>query len=222
MVSSPSSSPRLAAALLLLAAGACRKEPPSPAPSPSPAPPASTRQSPEQAKNRLAELAEADRARFAGRTFEEFRAQVKREPFPGGKYIVNGDTPIADDKHLREFWEKSVRTSPAAPTEEWSPELIVHSPGGVDAIWRAAEQRALTYCVSTAFGPRHAAVVEQMAAAAGAWEQVANVDFAYAPAQDASRPRSPRSKTSTETPSFARKYAEASPMMPPPMIATSG
>ena len=99
MVSSPSSSPRLAAALLLLAAGACRKEPPSPAPSPSPAPPASTRQSPEQAKNRLAELAEADRARFAGRTFEEFRAQVKREPFPGGKYIVNGDTPIADAAH---------------------------------------------------------------------------------------------------------------------------
>jgi hypothetical protein len=35
-------------------------------------------------------------------TFEEFEASVYREPFPDGVYIVNGDTPIANEKLLRE------------------------------------------------------------------------------------------------------------------------
>ena len=180
---SPSQLAVLALALAVTAAG-CRRaaEPPPPAPSP---PATSQKATPELAKEKLSELAAADRARSGALTFEQFKAQTRREPFAGGKYIVNGDTPIADDKHLQEFFDQQVRTTPPPPPGPWTPELIVHSPGGMDAIWTGAEQRALTYCVSTAFGPRHAAVVAQMAAATGAWEQVAAVDFVHVPAQDA-------------------------------------
>jgi hypothetical protein len=44
----------------------------------------------------------------AALTFDEFKGTVYREPFEGGKYIVNGDTPIANDKQLLEFYEKKV------------------------------------------------------------------------------------------------------------------
>ena len=39
----------------------------------------------------------------AGESFEEFEANTYREPWDGGVYIVNGDTPIVDEKALYEF-----------------------------------------------------------------------------------------------------------------------
>ena len=44
------------------------------------------------------------------KTFEEFERSVYREPWQGGKYIVDGDTPIADKKQLQEFFEMRVKT----------------------------------------------------------------------------------------------------------------
>ena len=41
-------------------------------------------------------------------SFEAFERAAFREP-DSGIYIVNGDTPVADIKHLREFWETYVR-----------------------------------------------------------------------------------------------------------------
>ena len=38
-------------------------------------------------------------------SFEQFRAVTYHEDFEGGVYIVDGDTPIVDDKALYEFWE---------------------------------------------------------------------------------------------------------------------
>src|SRR5690606_34373643 len=38
-------------------------------------------------------------------SFEEFEASVYREPWDGGLYIVNGDTPVPGKKALRELWE---------------------------------------------------------------------------------------------------------------------
>jgi hypothetical protein len=44
----------------------------------------------------------------------------------------------------------------------------------------------LTYCVSNTFGARHDSVVQEMANATGAWQQVAAaVKFSHVPAQDA-------------------------------------
>ena len=113
------------------------------------------------------------------KTFEDFEKTVYREP-DGGKYIVNGDTPIVDRKHLQEFFENNVQKS--VPIQRG---LIVMNVGGVDAAWSDTDKRNLTYCVSTAFGAaRHNLVVAAMTAAGDAWEDVADIDLIHANAQD--------------------------------------
>ncbi|MEN8174155.1 MAG: matrixin family metalloprotease [Pseudomonadota bacterium] len=134
----------------------------------------------EEAKAIVAEASEQDRQRFTGQTYEQFLEKVYKEPFEGGKYIVNGDTPILNEKLLREFFETSVAKQPEAlPTE-----LIVHRAGGTDAAWDRAAKTNLTYCVSRAFGTRYDQVVADLEAAAGAWEAVANVDFIHQSDED--------------------------------------
>lgn len=128
------------------------------------------------------EFAKTERAianDWQNKTFEEFEATVYREP-DGGKYIVNGDTPIVDRKHLQEFFENNVQKS--VPIQRG---LIVMNVGGVDAAWSDTDKRNLTYCVSTAFGAaRHNLVVAAMTAAGNAWEDVADIDLIHANAQD--------------------------------------
>lgn len=107
-------------------------------------------------------------------TFEEFEAATYKEPWPGGVYVLNGDTPVLDRKALREVWEGLYGSA-----------LIVHQTGGVDARWNEAAKRALTYCVSDGFGPRKAAVVAAMRAAAEeGWERFADVDLIHVSEED--------------------------------------
>jgi hypothetical protein len=139
----------------------------------------------EEAEAAAEEAARADRARSSTMTFEEFEATVYKEPFEGGKYIVNGDTPIIDRKQLEEFFQRQIRSEPEPPPDGMV-ELIVHQVGGLDAVWNSMQKTTLSYCVSTGFGPRHATVVAQMAAATQAWEEVAKVNFVHVTSQDAS------------------------------------
>jgi serine protease len=144
------------------------------------------RQTPQEAEASLRAAAERERRQFANMTFEQFKAskRVYREPFEGGKYIVNGDTPVLDDKQLREFFETKVRQAPK-PASERRTELIVSNVGGVDLIWNNQMQQQLRYCVSRAnFGPHYDAVVREMVDATSAWEQVASVKFLHEAAQD--------------------------------------
>ena len=55
----------------------------------------------------------------------------------------------------------------------------------MDVKWNQQDKIKLSYCVSTAFGSRHANVVQQMESATGEWEKVASVDFTHDAAQDA-------------------------------------
>jgi serine protease len=137
---------------------------------------------PETGAVQLNQLAEQARAKAAQMSFEEFRAQV---PFveETGKFYVNGDTPVRNEKLLREFWEQSIRTAPTDCGEEVC-EFAVITVGGLDQIWSQAERHALSYCVSAAFGSRHPSVVADMAAATAAWEAVADLDFVYMPTED--------------------------------------
>ena len=48
-----------------------------------------------KAQDDLDKFAERDRRMYAALTFEEFKGRVYKEPFEGGKYIVDGDTTIA-------------------------------------------------------------------------------------------------------------------------------
>jgi len=111
----------------------------------------------------------------AGMTWEEFLRVVYQEPGTG-VYVADGDTPFADIKQLREFYDLHVRDGG----------LIVDTNGGVDVKWSDAQKLNLTYCVSTSFGANYTAVVNAMASASAAWEAVANVNFVYLSAQDGS------------------------------------
>ena len=79
-----------------------------------------------------------------GLSWEEFQANVFQEP-DSGVYIVNGDTPISDIKHLREFYDHYVRAGA----------LIVNTVGSADDKWSDSQKLNLTYCVSTTFGSNH-------------------------------------------------------------------
>ena len=139
---------------------------------------AATDEAVEQAYIQLNRTERAIADTWRNRTFEDFEASVSREP-DGGKYIVNGDTPIVDRKHLREFFEQNVQSP-----QPFQAELTVMSVGGVDVVWDDVRKRNLTYCVSTAFGSRHNQMVDAMTAAADAWERAADIDFIHASAQD--------------------------------------
>lgn len=107
-------------------------------------------------------------------TFEEFEAATYREPWYGGVYIVNGDTAVVDRKALRELWDGL-----------YGQALIVHRDGGLDARWNETDKRALTYCVSDAFGARKPEVLAAMQAATDdGWERFAAVDFVHLAAED--------------------------------------
>jgi serine protease len=109
-------------------------------------------------------------------TWEEFLAQTYKEPWDGGVFIVNGDTPIENQKKLREFYDELYGGQT----------LIVDTAGGVDVKWNATQKLALTYCVSDTFGTRKSAVVTALETASANWESAANVNFTHVSAQDAS------------------------------------
>ncbi len=111
-------------------------------------------------------------------TYEEFEATVYQEPFPNGVYIVNGDTPIKNEKLLRDFYDRYVKPGTRQDA------LIVDLLNGVDNVWDVTARRNITYCVSNDFGTRKAALVQAIADASKEWELVADVDFKYVPAQD--------------------------------------
>lgn len=131
-----------------------------------------------EAQEDLQEFAERDRRMHAILSFEEFKGTVYKEPYEGGKWIVNGDTPIADEKQLLEFYEKNVKPKQVAAA------LILATIGGLDDKWNDQQKKQITYCVSTTFGSRHPDVVAQMEAAAGEWEKSADLDFVHVAAQD--------------------------------------
>jgi hypothetical protein len=179
-----------AVACLAASLPGCKTAPPAPAaPKPQPHPAAGMPVSPEEGKQVARENARAQREAWQGKSFEQFAAQTYREPFAGGKYIVNGDTPVLNEKQLREFFERQIQAPPATDPNAMQPGpklLVVNTEEGQDTIWNSAERRQITYCVSNAFGTRYTKVVADMASAGGAWAQVADVRFVHVVSLDAS------------------------------------
>jgi len=162
---------------VLIAGCQTTAEPPS---RPASAPPIeATPEAIEDAYILLAENRQATAAKWADASFEEFEATVFREPGTG-LYIVNGDVPISDPKHLREFYETQVQQ---AGVKERG--LIVHQVGGVDAAWDNQQKQMLTYCVSDTFAANKNAVVGAMDTATDAWEDVADIEFTHVVSEDA-------------------------------------
>ena len=84
---------------MVISLGACSHHPSTSPPSVDAGP----KNSPEQGKQILSDNAKQKRDEWKTKTFEEFKAQTYKEPFEGGKYVVNGDTPILNEKLLQEF-----------------------------------------------------------------------------------------------------------------------
>jgi hypothetical protein len=106
-------------------------------------------------------------------TFAEFEAATYRES-ASDIYIVNGDTPIANAKQLREYYDALFFST-----------LVVDRRGNADNKWDQATRQNLTYCISNNFGSRKSAIVSAMAEAQSGWEQAADVRFVYDASQDA-------------------------------------
>ena len=108
-----------------------------------------------------------------GITFEEFKAQTHQEP-QSGIYIVDGDTPLDNERELLDFYVQHVQQGA----------LAVLTSNGVDVKWSDTQKLNITYCVSTSFSGNYTTVVTAMHNAAAAWEAAANVNFVYASAND--------------------------------------
>jgi hypothetical protein len=160
---------------LSLGLGACSHQPHS-TPTPNPIVDSGHRVSPEQGQILLEDNAKAQREAWKEKTFEEFKAQTFKEPFEGGKYIVNGDTPILDEKRLKEFFDRI----------QGRAGLTINQVNGQDTSWNSVEKRQLTYCVSTTFGQNYDTMVADIKAAADAWEAVSAVDYIHVAGEDAS------------------------------------
>ncbi len=140
-----------------------------------------TDQNVEAARTRIAEAAKAAREKWKNKTFDEFEAEVFKEPGENGKYIVDGDIAIADRKQLREFFDAMKATVDGTAHGK----LVINERNGVIDAWTSAKKKQLTYCISNNFDARKAQVSADMQAATQEWEKAANVDFIHVAAQDA-------------------------------------
>lgn len=76
--------------------------------------------------------------------FKGFRAEVTFVE-EAGKFYDNGDTPIRNEKLLREFWEQYVGSASAVTeTKGPVPEFVAITVGGIVQIRNAATRHALT------------------------------------------------------------------------------
>lgn len=135
------------------------------------------------AEKSIEEAADAQRRKWAGKTFEQFEESVYREPGENGKYIVNGDIPIADRKQLQAFFEKLQQATTGTAHGKLTALTVNTVLGGVD-VWTSEKKKQLSYCVSDEFGPHKPAVLADMQAATQAWEEAADIDFIHVAAQD--------------------------------------
>ena len=109
-------------------------------------------------------------------SYEEFKAtHFFRDPTDPNVLLLHGDVAVdIDSDVMRALYED----------ELGGQRLIVNRVSGRDDKWSTSAAQNLRYCVSNNFGNRKASVVSAMAAAATAWEQVANINFVYVSAQD--------------------------------------
>ena len=121
-------------------------------------------------------------------TFEAFAATAYVEP-ETGLYIVDGDVPLVGVEGLKAYYD--ARFGPGGAEHEdhigtTHHALTLNTVDGADDVWWGWGPGlvVLTYCVSSAFGQRHRAMVEAMRVAAADWDHGGRVSFRYVPEED--------------------------------------
>ncbi|NOJ98269.1 hypothetical protein D7W82_36100 [Corallococcus sp. CA049B] len=107
-------------------------------------------------------------------TWEEFQANAYREPWEGGKIIVNGDEALDSEEELKAYFHNVVEAQLGKSQDG----LAVYYIGG-DIKWSSTQKLNLTYCISNNFGTNKTKMVNAMASATAAWQATANVKFVY-------------------------------------------
>jgi hypothetical protein len=109
-------------------------------------------------------------------SWEDFRAQSPREPWTGGRYIVDGDLAL-DEAGLRRYYDAWFAAVGVAPENL--------APMGAATVWPFPDSFFLSYCISTDFGDSFAAIEAAMQAATGTWSDRVGVQYTYGPEENA-------------------------------------
>lgn len=113
-------------------------------------------------------------------SYEEFKANAIVEEW-SGIYIINGDEAVGTEKKLREYYERYIQQENSTERNQ----SVVRHLNGVDSIWNEFLRKNITYCISDNLGTRKSKVISAMDKALKIWEDVAEIDYTYLPAQDA-------------------------------------
>jgi hypothetical protein len=108
-------------------------------------------------------------------SWEDFRARCPREPWAGGRYIVDGDLPF-DEAGLQRYYNAWFTAEGVDPGNL--------SPMGATALWPFPDSMALSYCISIDFGDNLAVVEAAMQVATTSWSDRAGLQYTYVPAED--------------------------------------
>jgi len=109
--------------------------------------------------------------------WEDFRARCPREPWAGGRYIVDGDL-VMDEAGLQSYYDAWFAAAEAAPAD-----LL---PMGATSTWPSSDAMSLSYCISTDFGGNLATVEAAMQVATASWSDRVGVGYTYLPDEDGS------------------------------------
>jgi hypothetical protein len=122
-------------------------------------------------------------------SWEEFKHASMRTASDGTTYyIVEWDIPIQNEADLREYYRSL--------TDQTADKSVLHLHGSADDVWQNFDELQLRYCVDTdpatgfggsslpSGGASAATMIDAMAKATFAWEQVANVRFEYDPSNN--------------------------------------
>jgi serralysin len=109
-------------------------------------------------------------------SWEDFLAQTPREPWTGGRYIVDGDIAL-DEAGLQRYYDAWFAAAGI------SPENL--APMGATALWPFPDSFFLSYCISASFGGNFAAVEAAMQVATASWSDRVAVQYTYVPEKNA-------------------------------------
>jgi len=110
-----------------------------------------------------------------GVSWADFLARSPREPWAGGRFIVDGDLAF-DDAGLQRYFQAWFAA--AGVSQENLP------PMGATAWWPSPDSMALSYCISTDFSSNLPAVEAAMQTAATSWSDRVGVAYTYLPDED--------------------------------------
>jgi len=110
-------------------------------------------------------------------SWEDFRAQSPREPWPGGRYIVDGDLAL-DVVGLRAYYDAWIAAAGATPA--------TLAPMGFTVTWPFPACLSLSYCISSLFGDNLPVIEAAMQIATASWSDSVAVGYAYLPEENAS------------------------------------